>query len=117
VSAAHDHLRRLLFGPAAADEKPHWAGIVGALHTVAAERSEESEALLRSVLTDFRGHLELEPSEGLPHAMPPEDLLRSVAVQTLAAWDLPRHRDAILPHADPARNDPLGSIARRALAV
>lgn len=116
MSAAHDHLRRVLFGPAIANEKHPWAGIMGALHTVTGERSEESEVLLRRVLTDFHGRLELESTEGLPHAMPPEDLLRSVAVQTLASWDLARHRDAILPHADPARNDPLGSLARRALA-
>jgi hypothetical protein len=84
---------------------------------VGQDPSEESELLLRRVLTDFRARLALDESGGLTHAMPPEDPLRSIAVQTLAAWDLPRHRDVILLHADPAHRDILATIARRSLAV
>jgi hypothetical protein len=118
MSGAHDYLRGILFGSATGGVTGHpWTGILAAMDGVTSARSEESELLLRRLLTDFHRPLPLDPDAGFAHAMPPEDLLRSLAVQTLAEWDLHRHRDVIQPHADPARHDILGSIARRALSA
>jgi aminoglycoside/choline kinase family phosphotransferase len=118
MSGACDYMRGVLFAPAAGAVGSHpWTGILAAMNSVTAERTDETETLLRKLLTDFDRRLLLDPSAGASHAMPPEDLLRAIAIQALGSWDLARHRDVILPHADPKRNDILGTIARKVLSA
>lgn len=75
----------------------------------------ESVAVLRSVL-EFRGRVALAEGSELPHAMPPEEMLRAHAAQALARVDLERHRDAIQRVADsPESSERLAGIARWAL--
>jgi hypothetical protein len=45
----------------------------------------EAEALLVEILR-FEGQLRLTVSSDLPHSMPPEDMLKSLAVQALGRW-------------------------------
>jgi hypothetical protein len=45
--------------------------------------------------------------------MPPADLVRTIAVQILAEWDLERYRDTIVRAADLALSHPARSIARQ----
>ncbi|HEV8598317.1 MAG TPA: hypothetical protein VGQ69_03070 [Gemmatimonadales bacterium] len=115
MSLAHDHLERMLAGVGPGDEPYHWHHLLGVLHAVCGERSPESETLLRRVASSS-GHCRLDQSEGLPHAMSPEDVLRSLAVQTLAEWDLERHRDVIARAAELAGADHVSAIARSYLA-
>ncbi|MEP6573240.1 MAG: hypothetical protein ABJD11_11120 [Gemmatimonadota bacterium] len=115
MSGAHDYLRGALFSPTAGVTKRPWTGILAAIDQVTSAQSPESEELLHQVLTDYKGKLQLDDDAGHCHAMPPEDLLRLIAVQTLAGWDLKGHRNAISLHANPARRDILGTIARRVL--
>lgn len=73
----------------------HWDHIMAALLEVEAERTPEAEEILVA-LARFRGPLELsDRSANLPHAMSPVDVLRSHAVQTLAAWDAGAFKDHI----------------------
>jgi hypothetical protein len=77
--------------------------------------SEESEAVLRDVL-DFRGHIALAEGSELPHAMPPEEMLKAHVVQALARADLAKHRDVIQRVADdPQSSERLAGIARGVL--
>lgn len=110
MARAHHHLRTLLAGEGIAGRLAHWHHVHAILHAVTAEESEESHALLRDVAT-FAGTLELDARHGLPHSMPPEEMLRSVAVQTLGRWDRHRHRDVIGHVAAHAGTDHLAAIA------
>jgi hypothetical protein len=47
--------------------------------------SEDDERQLVEILR-FDGRLHLAESSELPHSMPPEDMLKSLAVQALAKW-------------------------------
>ena len=77
--------------------------------------SQESEDVLHAVL-GFRGHIELAEGSELPHAMPPEEMLKAHAVQTLAGADLEKHREAIQRVADDSNSsERLASIARGVL--
>ena len=94
MARAHEHLRRLLAGGLIEGRRPHWTHALALLKAVGESRSPESEALLREVAV-FDGRLLLNEEAGLPHSMAPEDMLRSLAAQTLAGWDHRRHRDVI----------------------
>ena len=113
MAHAHDHLHRLLGGTG--DQPYHWHHVLGMLHAVAATPSDESEAVLRRAAV-FRGRVELDPGAGLPHAMSPEELIRSFAVQTLGEWGRERHRDVIEQAGALAESDPLRAIARAYLS-
>jgi hypothetical protein len=78
--------------------------------------SDESEAILRDVLA-FKGRIALAEGSELPHAMPPEEMLKAQVVQALARADLEKHRDAIQRVADaPESSERLTGIARGVLA-
>jgi hypothetical protein len=79
--------------------------------------SAESEALLRDVIA-FKGRIALAEGSELPHAMPPEEMLKAHAVQALARADLEKHRDAIQRVADaPESSERLAGIARMSLST
>jgi len=112
VSAAHQHLRRLLAGGLIEGRRPRWTHALWLMKTVGEERSPESEALLREVAL-FDGKFLLDEEAGLPHSMSPEDMLRSIAAQTLAGWDRHRHRDVIRHVAKTAGPGLAAAIVRR----
>jgi hypothetical protein len=115
MALAHDHLDLLLAGAAPGGRAYSWQQVLGALQAVGEQHCNESEAVLRKVAV-HEGRYLLDEGAGLPHAMSPEDLLRSMAVQTLAGWDLQRHRDVITRAAELAESDHLATIARQYLA-
>ncbi len=45
----------------------------------------DGERLLLEILR-FAGRLQIDLSSEMPHSMPPEDMLKSLAVQALARW-------------------------------
>ncbi len=45
----------------------------------------EGERLLLEILR-FEGRLQIDLSSEMPHSMPPEDMLKSLAIQALAKW-------------------------------
>jgi len=76
----------------------HWGRIMQAMHEIAsgpppADRTDRERLLLE--LLDREGPVALQPDSPLPHAMPPEHMLRTFAMQVLAKWDLDKHRDKI----------------------
>jgi len=109
LGLAHRRIRHVLTGT-----PHHWHHVLGAMQVVTARHTAGSVALLREV-AQFAGRLALDESHGLPHAMPPEDLLRGLAVQALGRWDRSRHRDVIARVASRADDGPLAAMARAAL--
>ena len=112
MPAPHQHLRRILAGGLIEGRRPRWAHALSLMKAVTAEHTPESAAVLREVAT-FDGHLLLDEEAGLPHAMAPEDMLRSIAAQTLARWDHRRHRAVIRSAARSADTTLVAGILRR----
>lgn len=110
MSVAHQHLRRCLAGDLIHGHRATWPRAMALMHAVVLEQCPESEAVLREVAL-YDGQLQLDSSEGLPHAMSPEDALRALAVQVLAAWNPRRHRAVIRAVHRSARNDVVRKIA------
>jgi hypothetical protein len=110
MSIAHQHLRRCLAGDLIHGQRATWPRAMALMHAVASAESAESEAVLREVAL-YDGRLQLDASAGLPHAMSPEDALRALAVQVLAAWNPRRHRAVIRAVHRSARNDVVRKIA------
>jgi hypothetical protein len=116
MSHAHELVRAALRGEGA--EGVHWHRLMSAMREVAGGAEvagglpEESVAILHSVL-EFRGRVVIAEGSELPHAMPPEEMLRAHAVQALGRADLERHRAAIQRVADaPDSSERLAEIAR-----
>lgn len=112
--AAHHHLGRMLTGRHAPGEY-HWHHVMGALHVVAATRTARHEAVLRRAAVATRP-LAIHHGAGLPHALPPEEMVRSIAVQTLGRWDARAHADVLHHVARTAEHDVVARIARAALS-
>ena len=87
MAEEHDLLTRALRG-----ELMRLPDLLQALERVGAEPTPESIDVLRRVATHPET-VRLDPAAGLPHAQPPVELLRSVAVQVLGEWDAEAHRD------------------------
>ena len=111
MSLAHQHLRRCLAGGLIHGKRVTWQHAMALMHAVSAARGPESENVLREVAL-YDGVLQLDTAPGLPHAMSPEDALRSMAVQVLAEWNPRRHRDVIRAVSRVTRNDVVAVIAR-----
>lgn len=124
MSHAHELVRKALRGghPGGVD----WHRLMAAMREVAAGAAAgtgedaaaagrlagESVEVLHSVL-EFRGRLAIAEGSELPHAMPPEEMLRVHAVQALARADLDRHRAVIQRVADaPESSERLAEVAR-----
>jgi hypothetical protein len=72
-------------GDAAAEEN-RWEDVEDALWQITeAPPTPEVEKALVGVLR-FKGRLRLAPSCELPHSMPPEEMLKSLALQALGKW-------------------------------
>ena len=113
MAASHEFLGRLLGHGALATYD--WEEVRAAIHHVAATRVPESEDVLRRLLTtDFT--VRLSEKSSAPHALSPEDMLRSVAIQALGTWNRRRHRDVIARVARTSHSDLLVAIARSHLA-
>jgi len=113
MAASHEFLRRLLEKDALSTY--YWEDVRAAIHHVATTRVPESERVLRRLLTaDFT--VRLARASGAPHALAPEDMLRSVAIQALGTWNRRRHRDVIARVARTSHSDLLVAIARSHLA-
>lgn len=111
MAAEHDFIRRVLRKEPVSAAGFHWFEILTAMVRITQQPSAESESLLRDVLA-LRGKIPILEESGLPHALTPTEALHSMAVQTLATWDLSKHRDAISALAASTRSDTLAYIAR-----
>jgi hypothetical protein len=92
-----------------------WQDLVGAMQAViSAPPDPEAERTLLAILR-FEGTLHLgEGSEG-PHGMPPEDMLKSLAIQTLARWTGPAYLDEMRRVESTTPSSALRSIVRGAI--
>lgn len=108
------HLRRLLEGHHP-DGAYHWQHVLAVLRAVTERRTAAHEAVLRAAAVSTRP-LDIHPGQGLPHALPPEELVRRVAAQALAAWDRRAHRDVLRHVAANAEHDSVRRVAREALS-
>ena len=107
---AHEHLHRLLDGthPPGAY---HWHHLLAIVHEVAGERTPAHERALRRAAL-FEGRFSLDPRAGLPHSMPPEEMVRSLAVRQLASWDRRKHAAVIRQAVELADHERTGQAAR-----
>ena len=90
---AHEHLHRLLDG----DHPPgeyDWHHVLGVMHEVGSRRTPQHERALRRAAL-FEGRFNISRRAGLPHARPPEEMVRALAVRTLRRWDRHRHAATI----------------------
>ena len=112
--APHVLLHRLLAGQETGNGPFRWHHVLALIAKLREDRSEDSAAVLREI-AEFEGRLVFDGRHGHPHSMPPADLLRTIAVQILAEWDLERYRESIVRAADLAFTHPARAIARRLL--
>lgn len=91
--AAHEHLHRLLDGTHP-PRAYHWHHVLAMVHEVSATRTPAHERVLRRA-AEHDGRFELDPRSGMPHAMPPEEMVRCLAVRQLARWDRQKHAAVI----------------------
>jgi hypothetical protein len=70
----------------AAGQPPLWSDLMAELFpAISRPLTWEAEGLLLGVLR-FERRLRLTVSSDLPHSMPPEDMLKSLAIQALGRW-------------------------------
>lgn len=109
----HHHLDRLLRGDHP-DTRYHWHHVLRVMEVVCGEHTTAHAEILRRVVT-HDGRLRIHPSHGMPHALPPEEMLRLLAVQALSRWDRVRHRDVIQHAAAHADHDLVAHTAHALL--
>jgi hypothetical protein len=85
MSAAFQALKSAMaVGPAGQERR--WEDLMADLWPViSSPLTWEGERLLLDVIR-FEGRLRLVESSEMPHSMPPEDMLKSLAIQALARW-------------------------------
>jgi hypothetical protein len=67
-------------------EEYRWEQLLSAMRSlISGPPIPEVERLLVALLR-FDGEIRLHPDSELPHSMPPEEMLKSLALQTLARW-------------------------------
>ena len=109
----HHHLDRILRGDHPSNHY-HWHHVLRIMEVVCSEPRAEHVRLLYRVAR-FDGTLRLDPGHGLSHALPPEEMLRMLAVQALRAWHRTRHRDVIRHVAAATEHDLVAQVALHAL--
>src|SRR5260221_11572620 len=110
----HEFIHHVLKDEKAPAKAPHgfdWHHIMDALREIAADHSPESEKGLRAIL-EFDGKVSLSPNSATSHAMAPEDMMRSIAIQSLAQWDKKKHRAAIARVSKKTSSHFLAAIAK-----
>jgi hypothetical protein len=97
----HVRIGQLLAGQGT---RMRWPHVLGLLDQLRQDPSPEAEnALVDAAM--FDGEIRLDPGPGYPHSMPPEQLLKLLAIQLLARKNLSRHRKLIRRIATNAHSD------------
>lgn len=109
ITPAHLRLHDLLSGNW---KKVHWPHVLGMIDELRQDPSPEAEAALVEAVT-HEGEIRLDPGPGYPHSMPPEELLKLLALQLLARRNLSRHRKLIRRIAANARSERVRETARQ----
>lgn len=110
---AHEHLHRLLDG-AHPPRAYHWHHLLAIVHEVSATRTVEHERVLRRA-AEFEGRYQLDPRAGMPHSLPPEEMVRVLAVRQLGRWDRKKHSAVIRRAAERSDYERVGHEAKAAL--
>lgn len=114
-------LERAMGHARASGPDPSWGEIMGELWPViSSPLSSDGERLLLNVIR-HRGRLHLADAEGLPHSLPPDEMLKSLAVQALARWTgltyLMELRQLELAAPSSALRSSVRAVVRAALAA
>src|SRR5882724_6956051 len=79
-------LKRAMGIAGATGPEPSWGEVMGELWPViSSPLSADGERLLLDVI-HHHGRLRLTETAELPHSLPPDEMLKSLAVQSLARW-------------------------------
>jgi hypothetical protein len=80
------HTLKAAMAAQAAGQQPLWSDVMAELWpAISSPLTWEAEGLLLEILR-FEGRLQVTVSSDLPHSMPPEDMLKSLAIQALGKW-------------------------------
>jgi hypothetical protein len=104
-------LTRVISRPRKKGERYGWHHIISAIHHVGQDPSAPAERTLERIVA-FKGSVSLTSYAGVPHSMSPEDMMRSLALQSLLQRDKPRHRKLAHRLAASTRIDLLAGIAK-----
>ncbi len=86
MTTAFQALRIAMGGTPADGQERRWGDLMMELWpAISAPLTWEGERLLLDLIR-FEGRLRLAVSSEMPHSMPPEDMLKSLAIQALARW-------------------------------
>ncbi len=84
MSSGFQSVRRAISGAPAGGYR--WEELLADLWpALSSPLTAEAERLLLEILR-FAGRLQIDLSSEMPHSMPPEDMLKSLAIQALARW-------------------------------
>jgi hypothetical protein len=86
MSGSFFALKRAMGVTGATGQEPSWGEVMGELWPViSSPLSSDGERLLLDVI-HHHGRLRLTETAELPHSLPPDEMLKSLAVQALARW-------------------------------
>ncbi|MFX0108975.1 MAG: hypothetical protein ACFE7R_11875 [Candidatus Hodarchaeota archaeon] len=91
-----------------------WQHVSNAMIHITAIQTKESEKLLVETL-QFKGRIVLSPLSIIPGAMSPEDIMKGMAIETLAKWTGKKYVEMFKRIHDTAESPVLRGIARKEL--
>jgi len=109
TSAAVDYLQKIVRQKRTG--RYGWHHILAAIHHAGEDPSANAERVLHN-LVNFKGTIALRPHAGVTHCMSPENMMRSLALQSLLQRNKRKHRKLAHRLARSTRSDLLASIAK-----
>ena len=88
-----------------------WQDIVAAMMEIVETPTLRAEELLVSLL-EMEGRIRLAPESDIPGVMPPEDTLKSIAIETLSKWTGRKYLKAFETLCDRAESPGISTLAR-----
>jgi hypothetical protein len=93
-------------------QEPLWSDLMAELlPAISCPLTWQAEGLLLAILR-FEGRLRLAVSSDLPHSMPPEDMLKSLAAQALGRWTGPAYLQEMERVRATTQSSSLSSLVR-----
>src|SRR5437667_10255674 len=110
-----DFIREAMSNASTRSKEYRWGDIEGALRQLTSSASTpEVEQILLEILR-FDGQFHLSALSEVPHCMPPEEMLKSHSIQTLARWTGLTHLSEMQRVGENAASPVLSGIVRKVI--